>query len=52
MTAPEMHPITPLHGVAAHLDLLRRFLAVGEVDFLVGELGLYNGASRILRDSE
>ncbi|MUT24303.1 hypothetical protein GNX14_24385 [Mesorhizobium japonicum] len=35
MTAPEMHPITPLHGVAAHLDLLRRFLTVGEVDFLV-----------------
>ncbi|AZO34094.1 MAG: hypothetical protein EOS76_06010 [Mesorhizobium sp.] len=36
-----MQPITPLHGVAAHLDLLRRFLTAGEVDFLVGELGLY-----------
>lgn len=30
-----------MYGVAAHLDLLRRFFTVGEVDFLVGELGLY-----------
>nr|CAJ41183.1 NodA protein [Bradyrhizobium sp. CH2310]CAJ41185.1 NodA protein [Bradyrhizobium sp. CH2318] len=28
-------------GVAAHIGLLRRFIKVGEVDLLVGELGLY-----------
>ncbi|MFB9982597.1 NodA family N-acyltransferase [Mesorhizobium newzealandense] len=28
-------------GVAAHMGLLRRFIKVGEVDQLVGELGLY-----------
>ncbi|MDF0516621.1 NodA family N-acyltransferase [Bradyrhizobium yuanmingense] len=28
-------------GIAAHIGLLRRFIKVGEVDLLVGELGLY-----------
>ncbi|WP_051334090.1 NodA family N-acyltransferase [Mesorhizobium sp. WSM3224] len=28
-------------GVAAHLGLLRRFIKIGKVDLLVGELGLY-----------
>ncbi|MGX9120685.1 NodA family N-acyltransferase [Mesorhizobium sp. BHbsci] len=28
-------------GVAAHLGLLRRFIRIGDVDVLVGELGLY-----------
>src|SRR5919109_2258623 len=28
-------------GVAAHLGLLRRFIRVGEIDLLVGELGLW-----------
>ncbi|QOZ66726.1 NodA family N-acyltransferase [Bradyrhizobium arachidis] len=29
------------HGIAAHVGLLRRFINVGGVDLLVGELGLY-----------
>ncbi|MEI9424262.1 NodA family N-acyltransferase [Mesorhizobium sp. Cs1299R1N1] len=29
------------NGVAAHIGLLRRFIRIGAVDLLVGELGLY-----------
>ncbi|WP_024519940.1 NodA family N-acyltransferase [Bradyrhizobium sp. Tv2a-2] len=29
------------HGIAGHAGLLRRFIRVGEVDQLVGEIGLY-----------
>ncbi|MQW86680.1 NodA family N-acyltransferase [Sinorhizobium saheli] len=39
---PEMRVIAyDSRGVAAHMGLLRRFIKVGEVDLLVGELGLW-----------
>ncbi|AMX98837.1 NodA family N-acyltransferase [Mesorhizobium ciceri] len=39
---PEVRAIgTDVHGIAAHLGLLRRYIKVDEADLLVAELGLY-----------
>ncbi|MGY3533266.1 MULTISPECIES: NodA family N-acyltransferase [Bradyrhizobium] len=39
---PEVRVIgRDVHGVAAHVGLLRRFIKIGAVDLLVAELGLY-----------
>nr|Q9RAN9.1 RecName: Full=Nodulation protein A [Mesorhizobium sp. 7653R]CAB56292.1 NodA protein [Mesorhizobium sp. 7653R] len=39
---PEVRLIaSDAQGIAAHVGILRRFIKVGEVDFLVAELGLY-----------
>ncbi|QKC92302.1 NodA family N-acyltransferase [Mesorhizobium sp. NZP2234] len=39
---PEVRAIGyDVHGVAAHMGVLRRYIKVGDVDLLVAELGLY-----------
>ncbi|RAZ85599.1 acyltransferase [Mesorhizobium hawassense] len=45
---PEMRVIGyDPYGVAAHIGMLRRFIRVGEVDLLVGELGLWGVRSNL-----